>query len=134
MMCLLTQATMPHITFLFVSTGFCRLASLPVRSGWLQCLGCPIPPCHLLILPGVTPVYKGLAPSGKMHTCCFVHLKVYLYFTTFSRAYNKCARCSCRAHTCNIAKKGFRGIRSASPASNFIPVDRDVPRIPSVIT
>ena len=32
--------------------------------GFLQCMGRPKPPCHLLILPGVTPVYKGLTPSG----------------------------------------------------------------------
>lgn len=35
---------------------------LPV--GLLQCMGHPKPPCHLLMLPGVTPAHKGLAPSG----------------------------------------------------------------------
>ena len=53
---------------------------LPV--GLLQCMGHPKPPCHLLMLPGVTPAHKGLAPSGlsfiqrtllnlpfKAHTC-----------------------------------------------------------------
>jgi len=35
---------------------------LPV--GLLQCIGHPKPPCHLLMLPGVTPVHKGLPPSG----------------------------------------------------------------------
>jgi hypothetical protein len=35
---------------------------------FLQCMGHPKPPCHLLILPGVTPVYKGLTPSGKIHS------------------------------------------------------------------
>jgi hypothetical protein len=25
----------------------------------------------LLILPGVTPAYKGFSPSGKIHTCYF---------------------------------------------------------------
>ncbi|MDM8161163.1 hypothetical protein QUH73_15160, partial [Labilibaculum sp. K2S] len=29
-----------------------------------QCMGHPKPPCHLLMLPGVTPVHKGLTPSG----------------------------------------------------------------------
>ena len=43
---------------------------VPVRQfrllwfGLLQCMGHPKPPCHLLMLPGVTPVHKGLAPSG----------------------------------------------------------------------
>ena len=35
---------------------------LPV--GLLQCMGHPKPPCHLLMLPGVTPAHKGLTPSG----------------------------------------------------------------------
>ena len=35
--------------------------------GFLHCMGRPKPACHLLILLGVTPVYKGLTPSGKMH-------------------------------------------------------------------
>ena len=35
---------------------------LPV--GLLQCMGHPKPPCHLLMLPGVTPAHKGLAPFG----------------------------------------------------------------------
>jgi len=42
----------------------------------------------LILLPiaiGITPVYEGLAPPGKIHACCFASLKVYLYF---SRAYN----------------------------------------------
>ncbi|HCY40727.1 MAG TPA: hypothetical protein DHV48_05135 [Prolixibacteraceae bacterium] len=38
---------------------------------FLQCIPHGKPPCHLLILPGVTPVYKGLKPSGKIHTCYF---------------------------------------------------------------
>ena len=54
---------------------------LPV--GLLQCMGHPKPPCHLLMLPGVTPAHKGLTPSGlsfiqrtllnlpfKAHTMC----------------------------------------------------------------
>jgi hypothetical protein len=43
------------------------------------------------MLQGVTPAYKGLTPSGKMHACCFAALKVNLYFSTFFRAYNKLA-------------------------------------------
>jgi hypothetical protein len=35
---------------------------LPYRL--LQCMGRPKPPCGLLMLPGVTPVHKGLTPSG----------------------------------------------------------------------
>ena len=30
----------------------------------LQCMGHPRPPCHLLMLQGVTFAHKGLAPSG----------------------------------------------------------------------
>jgi len=43
---------------------------VPVRQfrllpfGLLQCMGHPKPPCHLLMLPGVTLVHKGLTPSG----------------------------------------------------------------------
>ena len=86
-MCLLTQTNMPHMR----RTG-CAFQSppvLPVRQyrllpfGFLQCLGHPKPPCHLLILLSVTSVYKGLyeyeylfikvfvnfvSPSGKIHS------------------------------------------------------------------
>jgi hypothetical protein len=34
------------------------------------------------------------------------------------------------AVTCNIAKKGFSGIRSSSPASSFVLVDSDALRNP----
>jgi hypothetical protein len=43
---------------------------VPVRQfrllpfGLLQCLSHPKPPCHLLILQGITLAYKGLSPSG----------------------------------------------------------------------
>ena len=43
---------------------------VPVRQfrllpfGLLQCMGHPKPPCHLLMLQGVTLAHKGLAPSG----------------------------------------------------------------------
>ena len=30
-------------------------------------MGCPKPACDLLILPGVTPANKGLAPSGRSY-------------------------------------------------------------------
>jgi len=33
--------------------------------GFLQCIPHGKPPCHLLMLPGVTPAHKGLSPSGK---------------------------------------------------------------------
>lgn len=39
-----------------------------LQSGFLQCMGRPKPPCHLLMLPSVTSVHKGLTPFGKkMH-------------------------------------------------------------------
>jgi hypothetical protein len=62
-----------------------------LQSGFLQCIGRPKPPCHLLILPGVTPAYKGFTPSGKTTLVAFMLSKVYLYIWTFSTAYNKCA-------------------------------------------
>jgi len=43
---------------------------VPVRQfrrlpfGLLQCLSRPKPPCHLLMLQGVTLAHKGLSPSG----------------------------------------------------------------------
>jgi len=65
---------------LLVFVGFCndvltypnKRASypVPVRQfrllpfGLLQCMGHPKPPCHLLMLPGVTPVHKRLSLSG----------------------------------------------------------------------
>ena len=38
-----------------------------LQSRFLQCIPHGKPPCGLLILPGVTPVYKGFEPSGKIH-------------------------------------------------------------------
>ncbi|MBA7620363.1 hypothetical protein ES703_27712 [subsurface metagenome] len=44
--------------------------AIPVRQyrilpfGFLQCIPRCKPPCHLLMLPGVTPAHKGLTPSG----------------------------------------------------------------------
>jgi hypothetical protein len=51
--------------------------------GFLQCMGRPKPPCHLLILLGVTPAYKGFTPSGKIHTCCLLLLKFICIFRLF---------------------------------------------------
>ena len=47
---------------------------VPVRQfrllpfGLLQCMDRSIPPCHVLMLPGVTQVHKGLTPSGLLLT------------------------------------------------------------------
>ena len=63
--------------------------AVPVRQyrilpfGFLQCLGCPKPPCHLLMLQGVTPVHKGLTPPGKIHTCCLFLRKFICIFRLF---------------------------------------------------
>jgi len=35
-----------------------------LQSGLLQCMGYSIPPCHLLMLRGVTPAHKRLTLSG----------------------------------------------------------------------
>ena len=48
----------------WLMTPFCRdLHFVPV-----QCMGHPKPPCHLLMLPEVTLVHKGLTPSGLSFT------------------------------------------------------------------
>jgi len=50
---------------------------------FLQCMGCPKPPCHLLMLQDVTPAHKGLAPSGKnahLLICPFESLFVFFDF------------------------------------------------------
>jgi hypothetical protein len=39
-----------------------------LQSRFLHGMGHPKPACDLLMLPGVTPVHKGLAPSGKLRT------------------------------------------------------------------
>ena len=63
---------------------------IPVRRyrllpfGFLQCMGRPKPPCHLLTLPGVTRVCKGLPASIRQVTLWKNSppslLKKYLYF------------------------------------------------------
>ena len=51
-----------------------------LQSGFLQCKGRPKPPYHLLTLPDVTRVRKGLAPSGKFAHFPGLFHKLYLYF------------------------------------------------------
>jgi hypothetical protein len=90
--CLLILVSMPHMPFLFVSTGFCRLASLLPTVVIFAALRLSVwvapshrsaeltpKPCHLLMLQDVTPAHKGLTPSGKI-TPIFCLVKVYLYF------------------------------------------------------
>jgi hypothetical protein len=73
-----------------------------LQSGFLQCMGYPKPPCHLLILPGVTPANKGLpvrtdirpgrSPSGKLlHTfiCSFKFICIFNLFIELA----KCVQC-----------------------------------------
>jgi hypothetical protein len=48
----------------------------------------------LLMLQDVTPAHKGLAPSGKMHTCCFAPLKAeskFVFFDFFQSLQQVCA-------------------------------------------
>ena len=58
---------------------------VPVRQfrllpfGLLQCMGRPKPPCHLLMLQGVTLAHKGLAPSGL--SLKFIKSKNLIIFT-----------------------------------------------------
>ena len=46
-------------------------------------MGRPKPPCHLLILPGVTPAYKGLTPFGKIHLLFLHYVKFICIFKLF---------------------------------------------------
>ena len=66
--------------------------------GFLHCIPHGKPPCHLLILLGVTQAYKGFTPSGKITLVVFMLSKVYLYIWTFSTAYNRCALLMQGAH------------------------------------
>ena len=82
-MCLLTQIIMPYITFLFVSSDFCRLACYsilswsPLRSGTVHgssqttLLLANGYSCYIIsgirycfAIPGVTIVHSGLTPYG----------------------------------------------------------------------
>jgi len=127
---LLTRITMPHIPFLFVSTGFCSPASLltlvfifiRVRDCFaIQCILYNKPPCGLLTLSGLTPTYKGLSPSGKTHTCYGLSQKD-LYFWTFSTAYNKCALHDAQAgHThASSRKTKMKAFRSQNKRISFL--------------
>ncbi|MDP3468477.1 MAG: hypothetical protein Q8S11_09095, partial [Daejeonella sp.] len=53
----------------------------------LQCLGHPKPPCDLLMLPDVTPVHKGLAPSGDSFL-----KELYLPFKAHTAGLKNCGR------------------------------------------
>jgi hypothetical protein len=79
MMCSLIRSLQPHIQsagdpVLFVETGVCSLASLPVRSGGLHSTPHDIQPCayakasatrvRLASASGYEPAHKGLTPSG----------------------------------------------------------------------
>jgi hypothetical protein len=46
-------------------------------------MGHPKPPCHLLILQGVTLAHKGLTPSGKIAHLLFDSLNVICIFKLF---------------------------------------------------
>ena len=67
--------------------------------GFLHCCRCQQPACHLLILLSVTSVYKGLTPSGKIHSSISSFGPENLYFRNFSRAYNECALLMQGAHS-----------------------------------
>jgi len=57
-----------------------------LQSRFLQCIPHGKPPCDLLMLQNVTPVHKGLAPSGKFitHSSAFENLFVFLrFFSSF---------------------------------------------------
>jgi len=74
-----------------------------LQSRFLQCMGHPKPPCDLLILQGATPVYKGLAPSGKYIPHLSLALEILFVFLNFFNSVQQvCAACSCRAHTRHI--------------------------------
>ena len=67
MMCLLILISLPHMSFLFVGTGFCRLASFSASLMENHLL--------LLILQGITPVYKRLTSYGKIRLLFLAYVK-----------------------------------------------------------
>jgi len=96
-----------------MSTGQFLIARPSVRqyrilqSGFLQCIGRPKPPCHLLILPSVTPAHKGLAPSGKNKTLVdWLLSNKFAYLKFFKSLQQVCAHAHA-GHTHDIAKRGF---------------------------
>jgi hypothetical protein len=53
--------------------------------GFLHCCRRRQPACHLLILQGVTPAYKGFTPSGKIHLLFLVYVKFICIFKLFQQ-------------------------------------------------
>jgi len=96
---LLTRITMPHIPFLFVSTGFCCPVSLltlvfifiRVRDCFaIQCILYSIPPCGLLILPGV-PGVKGTFAPWKIAHSLLARKSLFVYLNFFYSLQQVCA-------------------------------------------
>jgi len=98
--------------------------------GFLQCMSHPKPPCHLLMLPGVTPAHKGLTPSGKIHLLKLCLIKFICIFKLFQQL-SAGALCSCKAHTmckfqsgvCACFSRGF-------PFRRSVLADMNAPRNP----
>jgi len=78
-----------------LQSGFVTPFGRELHFATVRCSPHSEPTCHLLTLPGVTPVCKGLAPFGKKHTCCYPDYKKNLYFSDLIRAYTQCWR-SCK--------------------------------------
>ena len=62
---------------------------LPV--GFLHCIPCGKPACHLLTVRSVTSARKGLTPSGIISCYTLLFNPENLYFTLFSKPFVKCA-------------------------------------------
>src|SRR5690554_3564075 len=69
--------------------------AIPVRQyrvlpvGFLQCIPHGKPPCHLLTVRGVTPVRKGLTPSGNISCSTYVHCNEKFVFFEFIQSFHK---------------------------------------------
>ena len=89
-MCLLTRKIMPHIPFLFVSSDFCRLASLlpPVVLSASLRVSAYLAVNHLATCQcfGHDSAHEGLAPSGLVLKHSFKELLLYLPFKAHTTA------------------------------------------------
>ena len=100
-----------------------------LSSRFLYCIPHGKPACDVLMIRGFNPLIRDLHPLEKYtRSKSLLCLKICI-FAVFQELTTS-ALCLCRAHTCNIAKKGFSGMRSSSPASISLHLDSDVLRIP----
>jgi len=72
-----------------------------------------------LMLQGATPVHKGLARSGKIHTCCLHYGNKFAYLNFFQSLQQVCALLMQGAHT-QYSQKGHYRYAKFNTRINFI--------------